>query len=215
MPPVEPLTLAVQPPVWTQQDPYRRVRLMPNGSVDGDSSFLGAGPASALPMAEAEPAPISWRARLRSRRVPENPAACRSLPVRCAPPQRTMQRAWHRRGGASGGFHDVTAAALGRNRKPRHQACPTICRPMLCASAPGLGVSWTMAPSLITRMRSDGSSISSRSSEIRSTAAPALRAATIRLRVIATPLTSGPKQGFATIRTSTRPSSSRVGLHAA
>ena len=75
--------------------------------------------------------------------------------------------------------------------------------PITAMSAAAVGVSWTIRPSNITRMRSASASSSSRSSLTSSTAAPALRASRIRAWISATAAKSRPKQGLAAISTET------------
>src|SRR3984885_12706855 len=91
----------------------------------------------------------------------------------------------------------------------RHQ-WPAMWRPMVVRSAVAASVIYVTLPPDMTAMRSESSRISSRSSDTRRTAAPRLRCSMICARMSATEAKSRPKQGFATMSTSTSPDSSRA-----
>src|SRR5450830_515916 len=80
---------------------------------------------------------------------------------------------------------------------------PAIQRPSSARSALAASVACTMAPSVITRMRSDNSSNSSRSSLTSRIAVPSARACNSRAWMSATEAKSRPNTGLATISTFT------------
>src|SRR5688572_4915844 len=98
--------------------------------------------------------------------------------------------------------------AQGPAQQGAHAWSPAMLRPISAMLAVSAGVSYTIDPSLITTMRSESAKTSSRSALTKSTAVPALRAATMRERISATAAKSKPKHGLAAISTATSPSSS-------